>query len=226
VTLALLPHTPFAAQLANAAQRRGKEIMLHLPMQAATPEPLGPGALTLDMTELRFRRVLQQGLASVPHVVGVNNHMGSLLTRHPGAMQWLMEELRERQLYFIDSRTTAQTVAESLALENGVATSRRHVFLDASPDEQAVRSEFKRWLKLARRQGQAIAIGHPYPATLRVLAEKLPQLAKLGVELVPASQLTTHNKRSEPWRASSSLSPKVAKNWKRSPSSMCCAERK
>jgi polysaccharide deacetylase 2 family uncharacterized protein YibQ len=226
VTLAMLPHTPFAARLADLAERHGKEVMLHLPMQAANAAALGPGGLTLDMTEIEFRGAVRAALRSVPRAVGVNNHMGSLLTRHPGAMQWLMEELQSRQLYFIDSRTTVATVAESLAAENGVSVTRRHVFLDADVSEYAVRQEFARLLRLARRQGQAVAIGHPHPTTLRVLSEKLPRLAELGVELVPASRLTQIVLRKEPWHESSSRLLKVAKKLSLSRSSMCCAEPK
>lgn len=224
LTYAFLPHTPHAVQLARQAYRQGKEIMLHLPMQALHGGALGPGALKLHMSEAAYRRVVDENLRSVPHVVGVNNHMGSLLTRHPGAMQWVMDDLRQRGLYFIDSRTSLATVAEDIAAENSVAVARRDVFLDSQRTEEAVRFQYRRLLQLARRKGSAIAIGHPYPQTLRVLAQELPKLQAGGIQLVPASALTKTYVRKKLWHASSSLLPKVAKNSKPSPSSTCCAE--
>ncbi len=222
VTYAFLPQTPHARELAERAHARGKQVMLHLPMEAVEDRPLGPVALTLHMTEQGMRNTLKTALSTVPYAVGVNNHMGSLMTRHPGAMQWLMSALHEQKLFFIDSRTTKETVAERLAGENAVAVARRHVFLDDDPRIEAVRRQFKRLLHIVRRQGEAIAIGHPNPNTLKVLAEELPRLQTKGIELVPASRLTKTYRRKETWLASSSPSPKVVKNSKPLPSSTCC----
>ncbi len=222
LTYAFLPHTPYAGSLARQANKLGKEVMLHLPMQAMDGEALGPGALHLHMNEAAYRRVLAEDLDSVPHAVGVNNHMGSLLTRHPGAMQWVMTGLRERGLYFIDSRTSLATVAEGIAMENAVPVARRNVFLDSKRGASAVRYQYQRLLMLARRNGSAIAIGHPYPETLVVLAEELPKLDASGILLVPASALTKTYVRNKLWRASSSRLPKVAKNSKPLPSLTCC----
>ncbi len=222
VTYAFLPHTGHAGRLARQAHEMGKEVMLHLPMQAMDGGALGPGALHLHMGEATIQRVLQEDLDSVPHAVGVNNHMGSLLTRHPGAMQWVMNGLRERGLYFIDSRTSVATVAEAIAAENAVPVARRNVFLDSERSVAAIRLQYQRMLQLARRKGSAIAIGHPYPETLAVLAEELPKLEASGIRLVPASLLTKTHVRKKIWRASSSHSPKVAKNLKPSPSLTCC----
>ncbi len=222
LTYAFLPHTPYAGHLARQANKLDKEVMLHLPMQAMDGRALGPGALHLHMNEAAYRRVLAEDLDSVPHAVGVNNHMGSLLTRHPGAMQWVMSGLRERGLYFIDSRTSLATVAEDIAMENAVPVARRNVFLDSKRSVSAVRYQYRRLLMLARRDGSAIAIGHPYPETLAVLAEELPKLEASGILLVPASALTKTHVRKKLWRASSSRLPKVAKNSKPSPSLTCC----
>lgn len=195
VTYAFLPHTPHSHDLAEAAHRLGKEVMLHLPMQAmGSNNLLGPGALTLDMSREHFIHTLQGNLQAVPHIAGVNNHMGSLLTRHPGHMQWLMETLKQRHpaLYFIDSRTTHHTVARQLAGEHGVPARQRDVFLDDDPDQEAVQRQFRRLIDKAQRQGSAIGIGHPYDTTLTVLAQMIPRLAANGIELVPASALI-HN---------------------------------
>lgn len=214
ITYAFLPHTPYAEAQARRAHATGKEVMLHMPMQALSGGALGPVALTLHMTEPAMVRALEQGLASVPHVSGVNNHMGSLLTAHPGAMQWVMEVLRRRKLYFIDSRTTKETVAEVVAQENAVPVARRDVFLDADNGPAAIRAQFDRLIGLARKQGAAVGIGHARWNTLRVLAQELPRLEDLGIELVPASALTHEHLRRELWHVSSYPSPKVVKNSK------------
>ena len=222
MTYAFLPHTPFAGHLAEQAKQLGKEVMLHLPMESKKALPLGPGGLQLDMSRDAFRDTLDAGLASVPHVVGVNNHMGSLLTSDLAAMRWLMKDLSRRGLYFVDSRTTLASVAEEQARKGAVSVTRRDVFLDSSREPGQIRHQFHRLLQLAGRRGSALAIGHPYPETLQVLAEELPRLEALGVELVPASRLTMIHLRKNLWHVSSSLSPKVAKNLKPSPSSTCC----
>ncbi len=191
VTYAFLPHTPYSRLLANTAHAQGKEVMLHLPMQAMGANQLGPGALTLDMSHSQFRKTLHSSLATIPHVAGINNHMGSLLTRHPGHMQWLMEEIKQldSNLYFIDSRTTHHTVADQLAKEQEIPSRQRDIFLDDDPSPEAIVMQFQRLIKKASEYGSAIGIGHPYDSTLKILTVMLPQLNDLGIELVPASQL-------------------------------------
>lgn len=216
LTLAFLPHTPHAATLARQGQAAGKEIMLHLPMQADEGNSLGPGALTADMDRAAVAETFREALASVPHARGVNNHMGSLLTRHPVHMEWLMTELasRDGELYFVDSRTTALTVAQRTAREFGLPATRRHVFLDpVAGDEAIVEAAFDRLLALARRQGRAVAIGHPYEATLSVLERRLAQMHETGVELVTVSEYLKRKKEANRlWQASSSLSPTAARS--------------
>ena len=216
VTYAFLPQTPFAWQLASKAHQRNKEVMLHLPMESDHGNALGQGALTLDMSKERFLRTLKRNIASVPYLAGVNNHMGSLLTRDPTSMRWLMGELRREGLYFVDSRTTDATVAERVADSNLIASARRDVFLDNQPQVDKVREQLGKLVAAAREKGSAIGIGHPYPATLSVLREELPKLKQQGIELVPVSQIV-HNGRLE-WHASSFPSRRGVKNSKQSPS--------
>lgn len=215
VTYAFLPHTPHADRLARQAHASGKEVMLHLPMQSHVGYPLGPGALTLHMTEAAFRRTLDDDLDAIPHARGINNHMGSLLTRHPGAMAWLMQGMRARgNLFFIDSRTTLATVAQQLALEYQVPNARRDVFLDNDRHPEAIGRQFTRLLKRARRQGYAIGIGHPYPETSQVLAQRLGELQASGIRLIPVSEMIEYQRSRTLWHASSSPSPQVAKSSK------------
>jgi uncharacterized protein len=190
VAMAFLPHTPNGRQLAVRAHAAGKEVMLHLPLQALNGDELGPGAITLDTTEEAFRRILRANLESVPHVRGVNTHMGSLLTRHPGHMSWLMDEIVAiGGLFFVDSYTALESVALQMAAEAGVPALRREVFLDSDPDPDAIRYQFMRLVRLAQEQGQSVGIGHPYPATMDVLEDLLLRLDEFGVELVPVEAL-------------------------------------
>jgi polysaccharide deacetylase 2 family uncharacterized protein YibQ len=191
VAVAILPHAAHSATLAREANGRGKEIVLHVPMQAMEPgDNPGPGALELDQTRAEFATVFAADFAAVPFVRAVSNHMGSLLTRHPGHMRWLMEELRLREpVFFIDSYTTAASVGLQIARENGVLALRRDVFLDDDQAPAAVEAQWQRLVARARVRGFAIGIGHPYPETLALLERVLPNLSVDGIELVPLSAL-------------------------------------
>lgn len=208
VTYAILPQTTYSRRLAGLAHAVGKEVMLHQPMQAINGKPMGPGGFDLDMSRRELLQTLAANLASVPHARGVNNHMGSLLTRHPGHMAWLMEGLREHGgLYFVDSTTTSQTVARRIAIEYTLPNARRNVFLDHLREPRMILRQFVRLVEQARTTGAALAIGHPYPETLAVLEQVLPHLDEFGIELVPVSELIsrTEKRREELWQAS--LSP-------------------
>lgn len=189
VSFAVLPDSPYASRLAGLAHANGREVLLHLPLQAASdPHDSDTGGLTLDMNEQEFRAAIGSSIRSVPHIVGINTHRGSLLTRHPGHMQWLMDEILGRGgLFFVDSYTTAQSVALRVARESGVPAIRRHVFLDPDAALNTVEAEFRRLLTMAETRGFALGIGHPYPATLAFLEQALAGLD--GVDLVPVSIL-------------------------------------
>lgn len=191
VAFSFLPFAPRAAVLARAAHERGKEVLLHLPLQAQTVGARAePAEIHLDMSRERLGTTFGEALASVPYVIGINSHRGSLLTRHPGQMQWLMEEIgAHEQLFFIDSYTTHLSVALQIANEAGIDAVKRDVFLDPDPAPETVAREFERLKRLARQRGSALAIGHPYPATLDLLERELPKLADEGIELVNVSEL-------------------------------------
>jgi polysaccharide deacetylase 2 family uncharacterized protein YibQ len=219
VACAFLPQAKHTSALADLAWLSDKEVMLHLPMESVHRRSLDAGALKLDMTEGQFRKTVQQNLAAVPHVTGVNNHMGSLLTRHPGHMLWLMRVLQGYgggRLFFVDSRTTTATVARRAALESGVPSIDRKVFLDNELQSGAIAFQFQRLLKLARQEGVAVAIGHPYPQTLSLLERSIPQLQDYGIRLVPVSKLIQmqQHKGESTWQASWSPSHRAAKNSK------------
>ncbi|MGD8631511.1 MAG: divergent polysaccharide deacetylase family protein, partial [Gammaproteobacteria bacterium] len=171
VACAFLPYGAFTGLLARRAHARNKEVMLHLPMQAVEHAhgSQQAGMLTLDMTRQQFLAEFSRAIGAVPHVSGLNNHMGSLLTRHPGSMAWLMQAIGSHgALFFVDSRTTKATVAEQLAMEYGIPNIARKVFLDNVDEAAAVRAQFRQLLADARREGTALGIGHPRPATLQV----------------------------------------------------------
>ena len=190
VSYAILPATPNGKSLALLAHDRGKDVLLHLPFEAVDRENADePGAITLDMSRQAFHETFEAGLASVPYAIGVSNHRGSLLTRHPGHMAWLMEEIAAHDgMFFVDSYTTHESVALQLAAETGVAATRRHVFLDNDRSPGAIAREFDRLVAMARRHGKAVAIGHPYPETLAFLEHKLIEIGKSDVKLIPVSQ--------------------------------------
>lgn len=191
IAYSFLPGAPRARILAEQAHRKGKDVLLHLPMQAlAEAERREPSEIHFDMSRERLGVVFGEALHAVPHVVGVNSHRGSLLTRHPGHMRWLMEEIRAHgTLFFVDSYTHHKSVAMQIARETGVDALKRDVFLDPDQSPETVAREFERMKELARRRGQVVAIGHPYPATLELLERELPRLEEEGFELVSISEL-------------------------------------
>jgi polysaccharide deacetylase 2 family uncharacterized protein YibQ len=212
VTLSFLPYSSHAKRLAKKAHASGKEIMLHLPMETETGKQLGPGGLTLHMTEKEIKATTSKAVQSIPHVKGINNHMGSLLTRHPGAMEWFVQAVKEHEnLYFVDSRTSAHTVARQIAMENGLSSASRDVFLDHVQSRKAIRKEFRRLLKLAKKQGFAIGIGHPYPETLAVLNQELSSLDSRGIKLIPVSKMIALQQAGAPKQGYPANSQKVAK---------------
>ena len=191
LAFSVLPGTPHGSRLARYAHERGKEVLLHLPLEPVGHEgPPEPGALMLDMSRATFELTFASAIDAVPHVVGVSSHRGSLLTRHPGHMSWLMEAIRQREdLFFIDSYTTHESIALNIAAEAGVTATKRDVFLDHDRSCAAVRQEFERLKAEARKHGTAVAIGHPFPETLEVLERELPRLKEQGFELVTISEL-------------------------------------
>jgi polysaccharide deacetylase 2 family uncharacterized protein YibQ len=206
VACAFLPDGAFTGTLARQAHTNLKEVMLHLPMQAVEDahSQHQEGMLTLDMTQQQFLAEFRRAIGAVPHVSGLNNHMGSLLTRHPGSMAWLMQAISSRGgLFFVDSRTTSESVAEQLAREYGIPHVARKVFLDNKAEKAAIRTQFRRLLAHARHEGTALGIGHPYPATLQVLSEELTNLEQQGIQLLPvASLIRIQEQRRLTWQAS------------------------
>ncbi len=189
LTLAILPRAPYATTLAEHATENGKEIIIHMPMEAVASPSDDPSMLRATTSHTDLVAQLEQAFVQLPQAVGLNNHMGSHLTTLAEPMHWVMTELAKRQLYFLDSRTSAATQAEQIARQVGVATARRHIFLDNTPQYESIQERWQALLKHATQHGSAIAIAHPHRATYEFLAEQLPQLADNGVQLVFVSEL-------------------------------------
>ncbi len=213
VTCSFLPHASYTRQLAENAYIMNKEVMLHLPMQSIHSVTLDEGALTLDMSQLDVNWMVKHDLAAVPYVSGVNNHMGSLLTQHPGHMLWVMTQLQEKgDFFFLDSRTTAESVARQVAENTGLRNAERNIFLDNDIDHDAIEKQLWRLIARAKRNGTAIAIGHPYRETLDVLEKYLPDLNTMGIRLVTVSEIIDIQQENTRWQASLSQSRKAVKN--------------
>jgi polysaccharide deacetylase 2 family uncharacterized protein YibQ len=190
LTLSVLPFHQHSTAIAEEAHRHGYEVMLHLPMESVGNKVSEPRQLRPGMNSLQVSNDLGGMLSSVPYAVGVNNHQGSLATSNPELMAELMPLLRQRHLFFIDSRTTAATVAFDAATHDGVPCAYRNVpFLDDVQEAGAIRRQLELAIHSAKEKGEAIAIGHPHNETLEVLRELLPQVQAQGVQLVHASAL-------------------------------------
>ncbi len=191
ITWSVLPLLPHSVETAEAAHRAGREVMLHQPMQAQPGSPVSPGLgeVKVGMSGDEVTRVIARNLASVPYSVGVNNHMGSRATADAALMAAVMKDLAERHLYFVDSRTTAATVALDLARRRGVPAFYRSVFLDDTETVPYTLGQLRAFRRAVEEQGAALAIGHPHPTTLTALAQFLPELEQDDIQLVPVSEL-------------------------------------
>lgn len=190
LTLSLIPQAPFSREIAQEAILKGKEILLHIPMEPkAYPETdPGPGALLTSMTDGEIRQILEKDLGAFPKIVGVNNHMGSRFTEDPEKMAVVLKTINGKKLFFLDSRTTSQSTILNVASQLGIKAIERDIFLDHIPYEEAIREQLDELIHLAQARGSAVGCGHPYPQTLRVIKEKMADL-RGKVNLVPLSRL-------------------------------------
>jgi len=190
LTFSLLPHSPFQERIAGSAHEKGFEIMLHLPMEPHEYPAVdaGPGTLLMSMTPDELIEQLTRDLDAVPHIKGVNNHMGSRMTENSTRMYQIFTTLKKRGLYFIDSLTTSESLSQPSARLFRVPFGQRDVFIDHIQEPEFIRGQIALLIRIARKHGQAIGIAHPHLVTYEVLREMLPEIEN-GVELVPASEL-------------------------------------
>ncbi len=178
LTLAVIPHTKYAAPAAEAGTAAGLEVMLHLPMEPKGYPETDPGkwALLTNMQEEEILRNLNMNFKILPGIKGVNNHMGSSFTEYAEGMKVVLKEVKKRGLFFVDSRTSYHSKAFSIARDMGIKSAERSVFIDNVQTKEAISLQIAEAVKVAKEKGEAIAIGHPSKATISTLAEIAPYL--------------------------------------------------
>jgi len=189
LSFSFLPGAPHTPMMARKAKHMGRDILVHLPLEPINSriDP-GPDSLRLNMDPDFMLGILRRDLDAVPGAIGVNNHMGSKFTTNRKAMEFILAEIKRHNLFFIDSRTTKDSVAYITARSMGIPTAERNVFLDHDPRQEAIRKEVKRLVKLSMKRGHVLAIGHPMSNTWKVLQEELPKISK-QVKLVPVHRI-------------------------------------
>ncbi|MBF0468376.1 MAG: divergent polysaccharide deacetylase family protein [Desulfamplus sp.] len=192
ITISILPGSPFGRRIAQTLHSRGTQIMLHLPMEPLQYPSVNPGhgAILSDMTPDNVLTLLNKNLESVPHAIGVNNHMGSRLTTLSVQMVQIFEILKQKNLFFIDSLTSNQSSGIKSARQVNLSFASRDIFLDNIKDKAYIKKQFRELIRMAKQNGTSIAIGHPYNETYIVLKEEIPSLPK-NIKLVPVSELVT-----------------------------------
>lgn len=192
INVAILPFSPYSRETAEIAINSGLEVMLHLPLESINSENNGGSNLiqiTSWMDSEQIVMTLRNCLESLPEVKGVNNHMGSLITQNKEIMKIILAEIKSRGLFFIDSRTTDKSIAYKLARQMALPCGQRDIFLDSEVSEEFILRQVYQLIRLCKQKGEAIAIGHPYPETLRILPEVIKKIEEAGIKIVPVSQV-------------------------------------
>lgn len=189
-TFSILPHSPFGRKIAQAIHDKGAEMMLHLPMEPneyPTVDP-GPGTLLTSMAPDELIAQLEKNLEAIPYIKGVNNHMGSKMTARSTQLYQIFSILKKRGLFYIDSRTTPNSLCKPSARLLQIPFAQRDVFLDHVHDEVFIRKQVEQLVHVAQRHGMAVGIAHPNPEAFLVLQQMLPDLKK-KVRFVHASEI-------------------------------------
>ena len=189
VAFAILPNKPLSTSFSERAAAQRREVILHMPMESLSGLHQEKGGLISTMHPKQITQSLQTALATVPHAIGMNNHQGSRFTQLTLPMSITMEFLSKRGLFFIDSRTTRYSKAETIAKQSGVLSAKRNVFLDHVVKYEQIDMQFNRLLRLSKKYGHAVGIAHPYPQTLTYLEAHLSTLEAQGIQLVKVSEI-------------------------------------
>lgn len=192
ITFSVLPYESKTPEVVADLRRRGVEMICHLPMEAKGGANPGPGALMLEMSRRELVAATHRALLAVEGAVGVNNHMGSAVSADREAITAVLEVLRAEELYYVDSRTSVDTLGYEVARQLGIPAAERQVFLDTEKDLAWIREQWARLLEVAASHGTAVAIAHPYPETIEILRQEIEAAKERGYEFVPASQLLNH----------------------------------
>lgn len=191
ISFSILPELRYSKQIAARAKELNHDVLLHLPMEPndyPSKNP-GPGALLSRMSLRELEEQLLKNLDAIPYLGGINNHMGSKLTEDEKIMSLVMEKIKSRGLFFLDSRTSPKTVAYKIAREYSIKAAERNIFLDNNGDVEMISEQIIKLGEIAMENGFAIGIGHPYHNTLLALQQTIPKLKERGIKIAPISQL-------------------------------------
>ena len=192
ITFAVMPGLAYSKKIAELAGEKKRDVLLHLPMEPKNQsgKKRAKGTLRSDMTPMEFMATISEDIESVPAAVGVNNHEGSALTENKEAMKFLMTELQTRNVFFLDSLTNPKSVAYATAREFGLKAAKRDVFLDNEENNaEYIHGQLEELVRIAKKRGKAIGVGHPHPVTISELKKWLTGIREQGIEIVPVSQL-------------------------------------
>lgn len=191
ITVAVLPNLAHSVETADRAYSKGLDVLVHMPMEPKDSDAHDPGdgVVRGAMSAGEIKAVMELNIMSVPHAIGLNNHMGSRFTEDEAGMRAVLGVVKNRNMFFLDSKTSANSVGARLAKEMGLKNAERDVFLDNERDVEYIKARFKEAAAIAAKKGKAIAIGHPYPETLEALRQAMPELSKKGVKVVSVSEL-------------------------------------
>ena len=192
ITIAILPFLPHSKDVAEEANRKDMEILLHIPMEPKDIKSNNPGkgSILTTMSEDKIYDTLLKDIEAVPYIKGVNNHMGSKLTEDEARIRIVLKAVKQKNLFFLDSKTTAKSIAYKIAKEIGLRAAERQIFLDNEQDVSYIKKQISELIKMAKKNGSAIAIGHPHPATFAAIKEMASELKSDEIEVVPVSELT------------------------------------
>ena len=191
-TYSILPFQTHSIRIANEVDKRNGEVILHLPLEPwnSSQHAMNDGTLLTGMSQDQLHAQLQRNINAVPHLSGVSNHMGSKFTEHQEKMETVLQAIKEKGLFFLDSRTSDKTVGYALAKEMRIKTAKRNLFIDNDHNQLSAEKQLQKIPRLAKKNGgHLIAIGHPYPSTITALKKCVPLLQEQGITVVPLSQL-------------------------------------
>jgi polysaccharide deacetylase 2 family uncharacterized protein YibQ len=191
LTLSILPKAPYSKKILDELKDKNYELMLHLPLEPSPPSQcLDKGLIKVDMNEEEIKEVFEDDVKEfLPYVKGINNHMGSLYTMNEEKMRILLENIKEKNLFFVDSLTNSKSCGYKIAKELGIKTGKRDVFLDISNDPENINKKIDELLEIAKEKGSAIAIGHAKKETINILKERISDFDENGIKIVPVSKL-------------------------------------
>ncbi|MCM8767543.1 MAG: divergent polysaccharide deacetylase family protein [Candidatus Omnitrophica bacterium] len=191
LTLSILPKAPYSKKILNQLKDKNYQFILHLPLEPQPPSQcLDKGLITTEMSDEEIKKTFEDNINDfLPYIKGINNHMGSLYTTNEEKMRVLLENVKEKNLFFVDSLTSSKSCGYRIAKQLGIKAGKRDVFLDTSPDPEEINKKIDEIIKIAKEKGNVIAIGHAKPSTLNILRNRLSDFEENGIKIVPLESL-------------------------------------